>query len=237
MIDYLIDIDTQIFLLIHNCRSAFLDSFMYIFSGRLTWAPMYAAILFFLIRDFGWKKAFVFTIAIVLTITLADQVCATFIRPHCARLRPSNLANPLSAMVTIINNHRGGSYGFPSCHAANTFALAAIVALIARHKALTAFLFIWALITCWSRVYLGVHYPGDLLVGAIIGTLCGILLYYIAAWVISRIMHSSVTTCGSPLRTTVLKRVKIHASDTIIIVGCATIFVIFAISLWKILTT
>ena len=75
MIDYLIDLDTQLFLFFHNIRAPFLDSFMWMFSKRLIWAPMYATILIFLFRRYNWRQALIFTLAVILTITLADQLC------------------------------------------------------------------------------------------------------------------------------------------------------------------
>lgn len=223
MLDILTDIDTQVFLFFHNLRAPFLDQFMWMFSKKLVWIPMYAAILFYLSQNFGWRRAMIWVIAIALTITLADQICASFIRPFCTRLRPTNPDNPLSEMVTLVNGYRSGRYGFPSCHAANTFALATIVSLIARQQRLAVFMYLWAVVTCYSRVYLGVHYPGDLLVGAIVGSACALLVYYAAA----------ICPAGklkAPQNTT-LSRIK--SPDIIIIVGIATVIVFSIISLCK----
>ena len=103
------------------------------------------------------------------------------------RLRPSNLSNPLSELTHIVNGYRGGSYGFPSCHAANSFALAVFAATMLRQRSFTIFILLWAVINCYSRVYLGVHYPGDLLVGAIIGSLIGYLCCRAAISVYNRV--------------------------------------------------
>ena len=84
-----------------------------------------------------------------------------------------NLDNPLSAMVHVVDGYRGGSYGFPSCHAANSFAFAAAVALIVRSRRCSLFVFGWAVLNSYSRIYLGVHYPGDLFCGAVIGIIAG----------------------------------------------------------------
>ncbi len=138
---------------------------------------MYAAIWYVMLRNFHWKVMLFCLIALALTITIADQVGATLIRPYVERLRPANLENPISDMVHIVNGYRGGRYGFPSCHAANTFGLAFFVWFLFRKRWLTVFIMGWALLTCYSRIYLGVHYPGDLLAGALLGLLAAYLVY------------------------------------------------------------
>lgn len=169
LLSELAETDTSMLLAINGWRSAWADYFMYAFSGKWIWVPMYAAILYTLARNLPWKAFIGCVIAIALTITFADQVCATVIRPLVCRLRPANPENPVSGLVQIVNGYRGGRYGFPSCHSANTFGLVFIACYIFRHRGLTLFLAGWAVVTCYSRVYLGVHYPGDLLAGALVG--------------------------------------------------------------------
>lgn len=176
----LVDVDTSVFLFFNGMHAPFWDSFMSMYSGRFIWVPMYATVLFLLYRSFGWRTATIYLLAIVLTITIADQVCATFIRPEIARLRPSNLDNPLSTLTQVVNGYRGGSYGFPSCHAANSAAFAAFMVAMVRLRKFTLFIVIWAIVNCYTRVYLGVHYPGDLLVGAIIGSAVGCTVFVVA---------------------------------------------------------
>lgn len=171
------EIDTDIFLSINQMHSTFFDHFMSTYSGKWVWIPMYAAIWYVMLRNFHWKVTLLCMIGLALTITFADQVCATLIRPYVERLRPSNLNNPLSEMVHIVNGRRGGRFGFPSCHAANSFGLAFFIFFLFRKQWLTVFLMAWALLTCYSRVYLGVHYPGDLLVGTLVGLTGAYLIY------------------------------------------------------------
>lgn len=180
MIDFfqaLINIDTDIFLFFNGMHNTYFDYFMSAYSGKWVWIPMYVAIWYVMLRNFHWKVTLLCLLALALTITFADQACATWIRPYVERMRPSNQNNPLSEMVHIVNNHRGGRYGFPSCHAANTFGLAAFLFFLFRKRWLTVFMMAWALLTCYSRVYLGVHYPGDLLVGALVGWMGAYLVY------------------------------------------------------------
>ena len=176
MIELLGSIDTEIFLLLNNLHSPFWDSFMSIFSGKMIWAPMYLTIVYILYSNLDKRTATLFSVAIILSIALADVTCARLLRPLAERLRPANLDNPISGMVHIVDNYRGGVYGFPSCHAANSFGLATILALIVRRRMLVVFIFLWATVNSYSRVYLGVHYIGDLLVGAVIGALIALVI-------------------------------------------------------------
>ena len=170
MIDWLNTIDSQVFLALNGLHAPYFDAFMKLFTGKWIWVPMYAAVLFAVVRNYRWRQTLAVLVCVALAITIADQVCATLIRPEVCRLRPSNPENPLSEMVHIVGGYRGGSYGFPSCHAANSFALASFLTLLFANRKLSLFIFAWAVLNSYSRVYLGVHYPGDLLVGAIIGT-------------------------------------------------------------------
>lgn len=117
IVKFLSEIDTSIFLSFNGIHSPFWDYFMTSFTGKIIWVPMYATILYILLKNFHWKAVLCYVAAIALTITFADQMCSSLIRPVVARLRPANLENPIVDMVYIVNGYRGGSYGFPSCHA------------------------------------------------------------------------------------------------------------------------
>lgn len=241
MIETLNQIDTQLFLFFNGMHCEFFDHFMKMFTMKFIWVPMYATILFVLIRMYDWRRALIFTLAIVLSIVLADQVCATFIRPEVERLRPSNPDNPLSAFVHIVDGYRGGSYGFPSCHGANSFALATILALVIRRRRIIMFAMAWAAINSYSRLYLGVHYPGDLLVGAIIGAACAALSYLIASTAIRLIPDmpekiqreiSLSVPVGINIENSLIRIVTatLRISDILIIAGILTVLVIVAAS-------
>lgn len=129
MIDFLTQLDTDIFLFLNSLHHRSVDMFMYTFSERFVWVPLYVVTFLAIMRYYGWKAGlmlFVFTVA---AVALSDQLCATFIRPSFERLRPANLENPISDMVHIVRGYRGGRYGFPSCHAANSFAFAGMMIL------------------------------------------------------------------------------------------------------------
>ena len=173
----LMETDQTVFLYLNGLYTSFGDYFMSSFSGKVIWAPMYASVLYVLLKNADWKVALYCLIAIVLTITFADQACATFIRPAVARLRPCSPDNPISELVHLVYGKRSGSFSFPSCHAANSFGLAFMLMYLFRNRWLTAFILIWAVINSYSRIYLGVHYPTDLLAGAIVGATGATLMY------------------------------------------------------------
>lgn len=180
MIDTLAGMDSQLLLGLNQFHCGFMDEFMMLFSSRWVWVPMYASLLYLLWRVFPPRAVVVALVAVAVDITLSDQTCATLIRPVVQRLRPSNLQNPLSELVHVVHNYRGGPYGFPSCHAANSFALAVMMSLLLRRRWFTVFIFIWAVLNSYSRIYLGVHYPGDLLAGAVAGSIIAALCYLLA---------------------------------------------------------
>lgn len=184
---WLSDIDARLLLIVNGAHSPFFDSVMWCISGRWIWVPFYAVLAYLLFRRMSWKRASICLVTIGLIILAADQICATLIRPEIGRLRPANLNNPLSSFVHVVNGYRGGRYGFPSCHAANTFALAVFMSLVIRHKWFTVMMFSWAFIVSYSRMYLGVHYFGDLFCGATIGSLFAVLFYYLQNYLFKRL--------------------------------------------------
>ena len=198
-LQWLIEIDEKLLLAINGCHNDYFDHFMYLFSDRWIWVPMYVVILYVVIRNFSFRKTVVCLIAIALTITIADQVGASLIRPIVERMRPSNPDNPISDLVHIVNNHRSGRYGFPSCHAANTFGLAFFVCFLFRRRWLTVFLMFWAVVTCYSRVYLGLHYPGDLFFGMILGLISATMVYLIMRKLIPEHSGGSIKHVNTPI--------------------------------------
>ena len=113
---------------------------------------------------------------IALCILLADQLSSSLIKPLVARLRPTH--NPeISHLIHIVNGYRGGQYGFVSSHSANAFAFVVFTSCIIRNRYYVLGITIWALFTAYSRVYLGVHYVGDVVCGAILGIFVGFVVY------------------------------------------------------------
>ena len=169
MLDFLNSIDTQMFLLINGAHSGFWDTVMWRISGKIEWIPLYLFIIWMLIRKFQWKTLWIL-LAVALLITLSDQASVHLFKNVFERLRPCHQPD-LVGQVHVVRDHCGGMYGFVSSHAANTFALAVLTGLLLRNTYYWTGILFWALLVGYSRVYLGVHYPGDILFGAILGGL------------------------------------------------------------------
>lgn len=175
MIDYLQYLDIELFKFLNGFYSEYFDCLAWLISGKLTWLPLYI-ILLVVVLSRGWRQALIVIIAVVVTVTLCDQITSSLIKPAVERLRPSH-SEELSSIVHIVRGHVGGRYGFLSSHAANTFGVATLLACIFRRKSFTITILAWALVVSYSRIYLGVHYPGDVLCGAIMGALLGGCVY------------------------------------------------------------
>lgn len=178
MIQYLSQIDTDLFLWLNGFHSTFWDYFMTIYSSRFVWVPFYASFVYVMFRNFPWKVNVTCLIVITLIILICDQTASGLLKPMVMRMRPSNLDNPISPLVHVSFGYRGGRYGFPSSHAANAWSMAFFATYLVKRTKLTVFLALWAFVMCYSRIYLGVHYPGDLLVGTLIGFATATVSYY-----------------------------------------------------------
>ena len=173
----LIEWDQSLFLVLNNVHTPFWDTFMWIYTDKLTWIPLILSILFVLFRK-NWKEAALVCIAIALTITVCDQFASSLCKPYFARFRPAQDPQ-FSSFVQIVNGYRGGRYGFISSHAANSFGAIVLLSLIFRNRLFTVVSVLWAIVNCYSRIYLGVHYPGDIIGGTIAGIIFAVIIYII----------------------------------------------------------
>ncbi len=179
--DALQQFDAGIFSVINGWHAAYFDSFMWLVTKIATWIPMILMLLYLLYFKKGWRKTVAVVLAIALVILIADQVSASIIKPLVERARPSHNES-LQSTIHIVNGYRGGPFGFVSSHAANCFGIALLLAMIFKNRLFTWTMVVWATLMCYSRIYLGVHYPGDIVCGAILGFLAAWLVYRIFVW-------------------------------------------------------
>ncbi|MCD8303100.1 MAG: phosphatase PAP2 family protein [Prevotellaceae bacterium] len=172
--------DQSLLLLLNGAHCPWLDGVMWALSDTLTWSLLALALLFLVVRAYNLRQFLVFLTMFALAILLADQLSSSLLKPLCHRLRPTHDPS-VAGMVHTVRGYLGGQYSFVSSHAANLFALATYVSMVLRGRLLTVSLFLWAALVGYSRVYLGVHYPGDVLCGAMLGILVGWVCYQLFA--------------------------------------------------------
>lgn len=174
--EYLKTLDTELFLFLNGSHNAFFDPIMFWLSDKLIWIPMYLLIVFLIIRRYKLQGILILGF-IALTIVLCDQTASGLLKNTVQRLRPSHDPT-LTGLVHLSKAGPGGLYGYASSHAANVFGLATFLcfALDEKFKILKYWMFIWAILVSYSRIYNGVHYPGDVITGILIGTVFGYLM-------------------------------------------------------------
>ncbi len=179
MIDFINDLDhaVMVFLNFPEYHNTFLDFFFWMSSQILVWTPVILFFLYTLVKNKG-KETFLIVGLTILVFVACDQVSSGFLKPLFARPRPSH--DPLieNALRYVFDYH-GGAFGFPSSHAANSFGFAVFSALLLKNRLYTFSAMLWAILCAYSRIYLGVHFPGDILVGTLIGIGFGFLFHYI----------------------------------------------------------
>jgi undecaprenyl-diphosphatase len=149
---------------------------MWLISGHLLWIPLYLTIIIFLIKKFG-KKVLLVLPVVILSFAFADLI-SNEIKHTVLRYRPThNLM--IQDVVHVVNDYRGGKYGFVSSHAANTFSVATISILFLYRNYYSLLLLLWPILVSYSRIYLGVHYPADIIGGAITGVVVAVLMYWV----------------------------------------------------------
>ena len=168
--------DRQLLMLINFDGSAAYDRFWMLYTNGLTWVPLAAVVIWCLLRRGGWRHALLIMLMLCLLFVISDFVVASLIKPLVGRIRPSHDAQVMN-LLSYVDNYHGGRFGFPSNHASNGFAVAMFLTLLYRSRIVALSTFLWACGSCYSRMYMGVHFPSDILVGAILGTLFALAVY------------------------------------------------------------
>jgi len=176
LIQFLDHIDRTLFLFLNGFHNPFFDRVMFDGTKSIIWLPLYLFFLFLVIRKYKWNTLVVFLFTALL-ILVSDQL-ATLVKDLIQRLRPSQQPG---LAVHIVEAYKGGTYGFYSGHASNTFSVAIfLIVLLGRHWYTILPAILWTLFMSYTRIYLGVHYPGDILAGWIAGAIIGLLIGKVA---------------------------------------------------------
>lgn len=179
--------DNNIVVAINNCHSPFMDNAILVITDFWFFVGVVCCIIAYSIWKDKFSKTILFCALLIVAVGCTDYLCASIIRPAVQQLRPTNPDNPVSAMLHIVHGYIGGKYGFPSCHAANSFAIAVFTSLWFRKDWITAILIAWSLLECYSRLYLGVHYLSDIAFGGAIGSLIAYIIYRLLTYIIHRL--------------------------------------------------
>ena len=169
--------DTNLLLSLNGIHDLFFDKFMFAFTQIYVWIPFYISVIYIIIKQ-QKSDALWLILALVLCVVLSDQLSSGLIKNSVQRLRPSH-EPALQGLLHIVNEYRGGKYGFVSSHAANSFGFAILSSLLFRKKGYIIAVFTWTIVNCYTRIYLGVHYPLDILGGMLVGAFSAFVIYYL----------------------------------------------------------
>ncbi len=180
----IIQFDKHLLLMLNGSESVFLDFVVLTLTKAATWIPLYVSLFYMLVvlcRG-KWRNILLILAGAGLCVLLAGTVDDSIVKPLVARWRPTHDPQ-IGHLVDVVNNYRGGKYGFFSAHASNTFSIALYFCLLVRHRWLQFGLVSYSLVNCWTRLYLGVHYPGDILVGLLWGTVVALGVYVLVRYI------------------------------------------------------
>ncbi len=175
--EVIVKADSDLFLFLNQFHNTFFDGIMKTISAKYTWIPLYLIILIFIFKKFKFKTGFIILLSLIGLIILSDQTSVLLFKNVFQRLRPCH--NLEIQHLTHYLSLAGGKYGFVSSHASNSFAFAVFSLLLFKKKRYTFLILTWAIVVSYSRIYLGVHYPLDVVFGAILGAFLAGLIYSI----------------------------------------------------------
>ncbi|MFI3239048.1 MAG: phosphatase PAP2 family protein [Bacteroidales bacterium] len=170
-------IDYDLMLSLNGDLGAFMDNFMWCSSSKLATVPLSLFALIVITRRYGWKQLLISAVIIGLMILVADQTC-NFFKDNVSRLRPTRTPE-LEGLLHTVNGYMGGTYGTVSAHAANSIAVLGFCALVVSNQIYTLLTVLTCIAICYSRIYLGVHFPLDIMWGTILGCTIAYIAYRI----------------------------------------------------------
>ncbi len=174
-LEHIIHVDQELFLWLNGMQSAFWDEVMRAITNKFTWIPLYLLLLYGIIAEFR-MRAIGYIACILAAVILSDQIASSFFKPYFMRPRPCH--DPVIGHLVNVVTGCGGKYGFVSSHAATGFSIATTVNLLPTKRLLAVrWLFFWAFIYSYSRIHVGVHYPSDILGGALVGVISAFLMF------------------------------------------------------------
>ena len=185
----IIDFDKYLLLALNGSDSIFWDGCMKVYTTTAVWIPLILVLLYILLKNNSLKDFLLLLMFVVLVVTCTDVLSSWICKPFFARWRPTNDPE-LMYLVDVVDGIRGGKYGFTSSHAANSFGIATFLLLLVKNRALTVSLIVWAAMNAFTRIYLGVHYPGDILCGTLIGVAVGWGIYRLYRFVLKHLKHN-----------------------------------------------
>ena len=190
MLEKILEYERDAFLWLNGNHNPFWDNFMWLYTGQIVWIPILLLFIFLLFYKNEWKEAVLIVLSLILLIALCDQFSSSICKPYFSRFRPTHHPDFMD-YVNIVNDYRGGKYGFISGHATNAFGFVTFAILLFRNRLFTISILMWGALFVYSRIYLGVHFISDIIAGILSGILLGFGIYKFYVFLRNKILKKN----------------------------------------------